>query len=1063
MLNNVWIDERKKLADEARQFLPNYLTEVLGITKLDQLFTCPFHADNTASMAYYADSQRVFCFAGCNDKGYDIFELHAALNHSSVSKETFDEIFQWCGLIKPTSSNGQKYGENLTSKSIKSVLSNSQNNSDFLTSKSIIFENPDFSTNKHFLTSTSIISKNFDLSTNIKRTPITPPPTAKKLLIDHSSEFIKFAADISKTDYWKRRGFSLDTVTHFNFGFCQNWTHPDVGKFPADRLIIPTGDGIHHYVARLINGDGKFKSIAVGGRALFNPSALNSDFIILNEGELDAASTYQVGFHNVVGLGGVGCKKKFIQAIADLNSKPNFVIIALDNDQPGFDAAYWIHDQLKALNIPSIVVNDIFGEYKDANAMLQNDSDFLKSSLQNKIDNFSTFCNFESPINQESINISDSELQIGENNFFDIIEKQIADSEVIASDFLHSIEDYNINSVLCAEALISAAICKASDPITFANFKANSKDAGLNLTDINSEIKKYLTIIKTFKTKIQQMKLQLNADNSAKKFFKNNPDKLSDFIIPPGYRVDDNGVFELIDGVEIQVSHAAIFISNEFNNIDDKTYKTQLACKVKGKWIISPIFDDDIVYDARKLIILRKFGVDINSNTAKDIIKYLEKFKAANSNRLNLIEMVSSIGWHNNKLDLFITPYQNKFLVDESNNNFIKCLTQNGDFDTWKNLAAEVFNYPIARFIFAACLAVPLLRLVGERSFVIYLWGGSRAGKTIACRFGGSAWGNQDIVRNFNLTQNALEGEAAESNDFPFILDEKQLADGNLNLNMVAYKIANEQGKGRMRSEAVMKSRTKWRTIGILNGETPLVEDTATQGVYTRTLNILVPDQVVPSELAKKLYANINDHFGFAGQAFIDRLINEDFNNLRNLYREEMIPSLQSHFPNHLDDHIRYVSLVTIADCLLNHYFFNVDIESAKKSALLNAVRIINLLQTKDEISDVKREWNFILGWIAENNSHFEGSQSFDNDKKPSQIYGAYKDNYLYINIKSLKDALEREKISYKKVLHDLANAEYIVPDNKVEKGKKNPNLTVISKINGVSVRCIRISKSKIE
>ena len=124
------------------------------------------------------------------------------------------------------------------------------------------------------------------------------------------------------------------------------------------------------------------------------------------------------------------------------------------------------------------------------------------------------------------------------------------------------------------------------------------------------------------------------------------------------------------------------------------------------------------------------------------------------------------------------------------------------------------------------------------------------------------------------------------------------------------------------------------------------------------------------------------------------------------------------------------------------------------------------MLQTKDDISDVKREWDFILGWIAENNSYFTGniSSMLDDDKqhKPYTNYGEYKGEYLYINIKSLKNALEKERYSYKKVIHDLVEEGYIVPDDKIAKRMKNPNPTVICKINKVNTRCIRIPIEKI-
>ena len=142
-----YLNKRKDLIEQAKQYLPNYLQTYLGVERLDQLFQCPFHGDSTASMAYYSDSQRVYCFAGCNYKGYDIFDLHAELNHKPLNKELFDEVLEMYGLIDSTGKTFSK----------------------------------------------------------LKFKPVIPPPTAKKLSVDRSEDIAKFAADIEKIDYWKMR------------------------------------------------------------------------------------------------------------------------------------------------------------------------------------------------------------------------------------------------------------------------------------------------------------------------------------------------------------------------------------------------------------------------------------------------------------------------------------------------------------------------------------------------------------------------------------------------------------------------------------------------------------------------------------------------------------------------------------------------------------------------------------------------------------------------------------------------------------------------------------------
>ena len=72
------------------------------------------------------------------------------------------------------------------------------------------------------------------------------PPT------DYTDFLLKAHADIDKTDYWKRRGLSRETINRFNLGFIENWKHPkhenNPNVQPTPRLIIPISK--YNYLAR---------------------------------------------------------------------------------------------------------------------------------------------------------------------------------------------------------------------------------------------------------------------------------------------------------------------------------------------------------------------------------------------------------------------------------------------------------------------------------------------------------------------------------------------------------------------------------------------------------------------------------------------------------------------------------------------------------------------------------------------------------------------------------------------------------------------------------------------
>lgn len=381
-----WIRSRKDLADQARQYLPNLLYE-LGIANLNRNFSCsifnPNHADHTPSVTYYADTQCVHCH-GCGFHG-DIFKVYATAYNKPIDKALFDEVFTKYGLLNYTGSDSK------------------------------VPKRPNI-------------------------TPVAPPTDAKKELIDRTADINVAIANLQLTDYWKRRGFTLETAQYFRMGYIPQWKHPDFNTPPSDRLILPTGDGVYSYLARDVHSNGDYKVLKVGGKVLFNLEGLNGEYIIVNEGEFDAISTWQVGFHNVVGLGGVGNKDKFVEAVTTLTVKPKFIIIALDNDEAGINAAQWIHSELDKLQIYSIIINDYFGNNKDANALLPHDSDTLKAIYNKAIEQ----------AEREYKSYIFPEIEIPDDDF------DIADPFELSEDILEKLMYFNQTEAGNAERFVEA-------------------------------------------------------------------------------------------------------------------------------------------------------------------------------------------------------------------------------------------------------------------------------------------------------------------------------------------------------------------------------------------------------------------------------------------------------------------------------------------------------------------------------------------------------------------------------------------------------------------------------
>lgn len=189
---------------------------------------------------------------------------------------------------------------------------------------------------------------------------------------DYTSFFKACSNNLEKTDYFLKRGLSLETVKRFNIGYCENWKHPKAPTAPATpRLIIPTSPT--SYLARdtrqeLTETEKKYQKQKVGATHIFNLEALESDKpVYIVEGEIDSLSIIEAG-GEAIGLGSINNIPKFLEILK--TKKPSkALIIALDNDTKGQEAQEKLIKGLEDLAL-NYIVYDVAQGYKDSNEAL---------------------------------------------------------------------------------------------------------------------------------------------------------------------------------------------------------------------------------------------------------------------------------------------------------------------------------------------------------------------------------------------------------------------------------------------------------------------------------------------------------------------------------------------------------------------------------------------------------------------------------------------------------------------------------------------------------------------
>lgn len=177
---------------------------------------------------------------------------------------------------------------------------------------------------------------------------------------------------IEAMTYLAARGISTQTAELCNIGF-NPALKPRKGD-PAPAIIIPVEKG--QYIGRYLNEaetNGQRYNNSPGEMGFFNAAALYDGAhknIFITEGAFDALSIIEAG-GCAVSLNGTGNAKKFVDRMKD-NPTGATLLLCLDNDKAGENAAAILEKGLKQLNIPCNRVN-LMGGYNDPNEALTKD------------------------------------------------------------------------------------------------------------------------------------------------------------------------------------------------------------------------------------------------------------------------------------------------------------------------------------------------------------------------------------------------------------------------------------------------------------------------------------------------------------------------------------------------------------------------------------------------------------------------------------------------------------------------------------------------------------------
>lgn len=516
---------------------------------------------------------------------------------------------------------------------------------------------------------------------------------------------------------------------------------------------------------------------------------------------------------------------------------------------------------------------------------------------------------------------------------------------------------------------------------------------------------------------------------------------------PEGWLYSEKGISHIDEkkAIPTMVCRTPIILTRRLKSMDSGEEKIEIAFKRDGQWN-KAIFPRSTIFTARGITVLSDLGCTITSENAKQVVRFLEALEAENIDIITKADSTSTFGWQTK--GRFLPGHGDDIIldIDPSMKSWANAYHTTGTFEQWKATMEPHRDRDKFRFILAASFAAPLLRILSQRIFFVYNWGGSKGGKTAALKAALSVWGDPEkLMVNFNATQVALERMAGFYNDLPLGIDERQLAGKKQeSLEKIVYMIASGTGRARGSKGGGLQANSTWRTVALATGEEPLSTENTQTGVSTRVLEIY-GGPFTSEKDASLMHQHAGSNCGWAGPFFIEKIMETDERTITDNY-DRMVEEVYRMANGTSGSHVAGISAVALADAMIETWIFSggasdqcvsggkrplVISEEVWKRSVKMAESIIQE-QMASGVADINENaTQFLVDWILSNKQYFGdnaigtclGTISHDQSKA-----------YIFPSI--LNNALTKAGYSPRKTLKYLADNNAIATKQKADGSK---------------------------
>ena len=294
--------------------------------------------------------------------------------------------------------------------------------------------------------------------------------------------------------------------------------------------------------------------------------------------------------------------------------------------------------------------------------------------------------------------------------------------------------------------------------------------------------------------------------------------------IAPGFTVDEEGVFKVVEGDDPKLICAPLHVIAYARTAEREEWRKLLRFKdfekVSHEWLLPlSLLARDTAEFRSKLL-----GLGLRISASKGAPELLRQYLQLTDPETFALT-VDRIGWNEETFvlpDENIGPPNSKMIVFQPPWEMSHRLRTAGTLDQWRDQVGRYCSKNSRLLFCVSCAAAaPLLYFFGEQSGGFHLVADTTVGKTTCLMVAGSFWGGggqNGFVQSWLTTANALENTAEWHNNVLLCLDELKLIDPE-QASKVAYSLSNGQSKGRAGRDMRAHRRVEWQLLFLSTGE----------------------------------------------------------------------------------------------------------------------------------------------------------------------------------------------------------------------------------------------------